>query len=104
MAIDSLAIGSENIFIIGNGRHDEERSVIKIEQGKYIGFGYFDPAALNGNPEILDDCIRNFDDNRDTRQIIRSYLRQNDKDLRCETRLKADNTMVYIYLENDCYF
>jgi len=104
MAFDSLAIGSENILIIGNGRHDEERSVIKIEQGKYIGFGYFDPAALNGNPEVLDDCIRSFEDNRDTRQIIRSYLRQNDKDLRCETRLKADNTRVYIYLENDCCF
>ena len=103
MAIDSLAIGSENIFIIGNGRHDKERSVIKIEQGKYIGFGYFDPAALNGNPEILDDCIRDFEDNRDTRQIIRSYLRHNEKDLRFETRLKANNTIV-IYLENDCCF
>lgn len=74
-AISSLSYGNENLFIIDKGRHLQERSVVKIEQGKYIGFGYFDPDALNGNPEALSDCIRSYEDNRDVQQIIKSYLR-----------------------------
>lgn len=66
----------ENLFIIDKGRHADERSVVKIENGKYTGFGYFDPDNLNGNPEFLDDCIKHFEDNRDVQMIIRTYLRQ----------------------------
>lgn len=75
-AINSLSFGNENILIIDKGRHPEERSVVKIGQGKYIGFGYFDPDMLNGNPEALSDCIRSYEDNRDVQQIIKSFLRQ----------------------------
>jgi DNA polymerase-3 subunit epsilon len=75
-AINSLGNGSENLFIIDKGRHQDERSVVKIEQGKYLGYGYFDPNVVNGNPEVLSDCIRQFEDNRDVQQIIKLYLRQ----------------------------
>lgn len=75
-AINSLGNGSENLFIIDKGRHCDERSVVKIGQGKYLGYGYFDPSAVNGNPEVLSDCIRHFEDNRDVQQIIKLYLRQ----------------------------
>lgn len=74
--INSLGNGSENLFIIDKGRHCDERSVVKIEQGKYLGYGYFDPNVVNGNPELLSDCIRHFEDNRDVQQIIKLYLRQ----------------------------
>jgi DNA polymerase III subunit epsilon len=59
-AINSLGNGCDNMFIIDKGRHTEERAVVKIEQGKYIGFGYFDPLAINGNHQLLNDCIRHF--------------------------------------------
>lgn len=75
-SINSLGNGSGSLFIIDKGRHKEERSVVKIEFGKYIGYGYFDPAVVNGNPEMLNDCIRHFEDNRDVQQIIKLYLRQ----------------------------
>lgn len=75
-AINSLGHESENLFIIDKGRHRDERSVVKIGQGKYLGYGYFDPNVVNGNLEALSDCIRHFEDNRDVQQIIKLYLRQ----------------------------
>ncbi len=96
LAIGSLGIGNENLFIIDRGRHDNESSVVKIEQGKYIGFGYFDSSVMNGSPEVLDDCIRTFDDNRDIQQIIRSYLRQHHGAIRHETGHEMSRTVVYL--------
>jgi DNA polymerase-3 subunit epsilon len=75
-AINSLGNGNDSFFIIDKGRHYDERSVVKVEHGKYIGFGYFDPATVNGNYEVLSDCVRHFEDNRDVQQIIRLYIRQ----------------------------
>ncbi|HHN48518.1 MAG TPA: hypothetical protein ENN08_06275 [Bacteroidales bacterium] len=75
-AISSLSNGSDNLFIIDKGRHGGERSVVKLEHGKYRGFGYFDPNVVNGDPAQLNDCIRHFEDNRDVQQIIKLYLRQ----------------------------
>lgn len=74
-ALNSLNNGNESYFIIDKGRRDDERALVKVEHGKYIGFGYFDPEFLNGNPEQLSDCIHLYEDNRDVQQIIKSYLR-----------------------------
>ncbi|MDP2423675.1 MAG: exonuclease domain-containing protein [Bacteroidales bacterium] len=74
--IATLNNNHESFFIIEPGRHIEEHAVVKVEKGKYIGFGYFDPNHVNGNPEYLHDSIKPYEDNRDVQQIIRSYMRQ----------------------------
>lgn len=74
-ALESLSNGNDSFFIIDKGRHDSEKSVVKVKQGKYIGFGYFNPEFVNANPELLNDCIHPYEDNRDVQQIINSYLR-----------------------------
>jgi len=58
------------------GHHPDERAVVKVEQGKYIGYGYVDPNPLNCHMDQLNDCIRPFEGNRDVQQIIKLYLRQ----------------------------
>lgn len=65
----------QNFLIIDRGRDQSEKSVVKIENGKYIGFGYFDPSEASYDSEILHDCIRTFPDNRDIQTIIKKYLR-----------------------------
>jgi len=74
-ALNSLSNGHESFFIIDKGRNDSEKSVVKVEKGKYIGFGYFDPEFINGDPALLSDCIYAYEDNRDVQQIINSYMR-----------------------------
>ena len=61
-------------MIIDGGRSMNEKSVVHIQKGKYIGYGYFEPEFISNDTESLKDCIKSREDNRDIRRIIRSYL------------------------------
>jgi len=65
----------ENFLMIDKGRHPEEKSVVKIEHGRYLGFGFFDVGEADSFPEIIHECITTYQDNRDTQSIIKRYLR-----------------------------
>jgi DNA polymerase III subunit epsilon len=73
-AISSFLYRSPDFFIIDQGRSHEELSVVKIEKGKYIGFGFISEGFGGNNLESLHDCIKSYNDNRDIQSIIRGYL------------------------------
>ncbi len=65
----------ENSFlIIDTGRSDDERSVVKVENGQYCGFGFVGVEEAN-DIEVLKDVVKSKADNREIQQIIRSYLK-----------------------------
>ena len=66
----------KNFFIIDKGRKHNERAVIKVENGRYMGYGYIDTSLAISNHEELSNTITRFPDNRDVQQIIRSYIRR----------------------------
>jgi DNA polymerase III subunit epsilon len=74
-AISSLKLPGENMLIIDRGRDDDERSAILVENGHYIGFGWFNPEYTENNLSAIRECIRPYTDNRDTQQIIRTHLK-----------------------------
>lgn len=74
--LDELSYNWQNFFIIDAGRNDNEKSVIKIENGKYIGFGYIDTEFIGNDLENLSDVIKIYPDNKDVQQIIKTYLKQ----------------------------
>lgn len=75
--LDELSYNWQNFFIIDKGRNDDEKSVVKIENGKYLGFGYVDTEFNGKNIDNLSDAIKPYPDNKDIQQIIRTYLRHN---------------------------
>jgi DNA polymerase-3 subunit epsilon len=77
MALQEFEFMYQNFFIIDGGRSDGEVSVVKIENGRYMGYGYLSSENLDRTPDLLHDCIQSYPDNRDIQQIIRSYLRKN---------------------------
>jgi DNA polymerase-3 subunit epsilon len=68
---------NKNFFIIDDGRHEEEVSAVKVENGRYIGFGYLDVSSIGSDSCILHESIHPFQDNRDIQVILRGYLRKN---------------------------
>lgn len=74
-AIRLSGFNHPDFFIVEKGRSKEEAAVVKIAGGRYIGFGFTDNAGLG--VDGLHECISHYDDNRDTRQIIRIYLKKN---------------------------
>ena len=76
-SIGSLQYRSPNFFVIDKGRTLNEKAIIKISNGRFVGFGYITIDDASDNLESLHDCIRKFTDNRDTRLIIKGYLNRN---------------------------
>jgi DNA polymerase-3 subunit epsilon len=75
--LDSLTLDRGNVLIIDKGREPDERSLVRIEKGIYMGYGYLSVNdGYLGIEEML-DCIKPSLDNRDIRQILRNWLKNN---------------------------
>ncbi len=75
-AVSSFTFEEENVAIIGEGRVPGEKSVVLLEGGRYIGFGYADESFQAGCMDDFKQVIKPYRDNKDTQQIIKLYLRQ----------------------------
>lgn len=75
-AMGKLAYIYPNFFIIDKGRSRLEHAVVKVENGKYIGYGFLAADQIS-NQELLHDCIQIQNDNRETHMIISRFLREN---------------------------
>ena len=76
-AIQPMLFRSPDFLIIDKGRNLNEKAVIRISKGRYIGYGYISTDYSVGNIEMLHECIRKQRDNRDTRGIIKGYINRN---------------------------
>jgi DNA polymerase-3 subunit epsilon len=65
-----------DFYIVDKGRSKEEAAIVKIAGGSYCGFGFIDTSS-GIDTMVLNSCIKTYKDNRDTRQIIQSYLKKN---------------------------
>ncbi|MBT28871.1 MAG: exonuclease [Thalassobius sp.] len=75
-AIAYLKGKGQNYFIVDKGRHSNERTVVQIENGRYKGFGYLDMEEAYVNATALKQVIIPSNGNKDTLQIITTYLRK----------------------------
>jgi len=76
--IGKFAYTQSNFLIIGEGRNNEERSVIWIENGRYRGFGFADVKDSDfRTPEMLKDVVKPYTENKYVHSIIKSHLHHN---------------------------
>lgn len=73
----SLGINITNVLIIEPGRNQDEYSLVQVENGQYVGYGYIDKIDANQTIENLLECIRKQTNNPDARKIIYNYLLKN---------------------------
>ena len=75
-ALDNYQFKHQNFFVADRGRNDDERSVVKVENGKYVGFGYLSTDQFSSDINIMHDCIVRYRDNKEVRRIINSHLKK----------------------------
>jgi len=76
-ALDNYHFEHQNFLLIAAGRHPHEKAIVKVENGRYRGFGYVDETSDLNNPDLLHECITSYSDNKEVRRIIKSHLRNN---------------------------
>lgn len=75
-ALKSISYDHENLIILDRGRTENEWSVVAIENGRYLGFGFTKDEIRE--PQWLKQCVAPARDNRDVQTIIRGYLSRNE--------------------------
>jgi DNA polymerase-3 subunit epsilon len=76
-ALEEFVFKKKNFFIIDSGRSGDERCAVRIINGKYSGYGYFDINDMGFGLTAVHDCIGSSKDNRDIQVILKSYLKHN---------------------------
>ncbi len=74
-AIDSISYDHETFVVIGAGRTELEKTVVLVENGRYLGFAYVDETFSARKIGDFRAVIRPYTDNKDIQQIIRQHLR-----------------------------
>jgi DNA polymerase-3 subunit epsilon len=74
-ALDSLGGEQASALILGRGRHAGERSVVALENGHYLGYGYYDPERDGEDPARLRERVLHQPDNPDVQRILQTWLR-----------------------------
>ncbi len=70
----------KDFILIDEGRNSEEKSVVLVEAGKYIGFGYFDQSDHFHSPEELKSVVKRAIHFPDMDNIIRTWLEKKKDD------------------------
>jgi DNA polymerase-3 subunit epsilon len=76
-AADEFVFTRRNFFIIDRGRDEEERSAVKVVNGKYAGYGYFNINDMGFGLSAVHECINQSTDNSDIQVILKQYLKTN---------------------------
>lgn len=65
-----------DFMLMDRGRTAEERSVILVENGSYVGYAYIDQFTQFSNPEELKDIIKRQTYYPDTNNLIKAHLQK----------------------------
>ncbi len=76
-ALDEFIFARRNFIIIDKGRDESERCAIKIVNGKFSGWGYFNINDMGFGLNAVHECINPYMDNSDIQVILKSYLKNN---------------------------
>jgi len=73
-AIDSFFEAGESVAIIGSGRMSGEKSLVLIENGNYIGFGFVPKEESINSIDLARNFIKPSKENRVVQNLVNSYL------------------------------
>ena len=77
--IDYCSLGNKSFLILSEGRTEDEISVVKVLNGAYCGFEFFNISSQITDWSELSESIPVRADNRDVRMIIKSYILKHPK-------------------------
>ncbi len=73
-AIGSFLEEGNSLAIIGKGRKNSERSLVLVENGAYLGFGFINRHETLANFESAKDLIKIGKENKIAQNLVNSYL------------------------------
>jgi len=75
-AVKRYLFRANNFFIIGEGMHPDETSVVWVENNQYKGFGFFFKEVMQPTVENLKEIIKPDNHSSEAQKIIRQFLKK----------------------------
>lgn len=73
-AVSSFLEEGPTVAMIGKGRQSNEKSVVLVEKGSYVGFGFVDEQTALQDVESARHWVRPSRENRIVQNVVNSYL------------------------------
>lgn len=73
-AISSMSSQGSSVAIIGKGRNVDEQSLVLVEKGSYLGFGFFDSNVSISDLESARNFVRKSVETPTVQNLINSYI------------------------------
>jgi DNA polymerase-3 subunit epsilon len=73
-AIESFKGDGETLALIGKGRNVEEQSLVLVERGAYIGYGFYDRELSISDFESARNLVKRGTENRNIQNVVNSYI------------------------------
>jgi DNA polymerase-3 subunit epsilon len=73
-ALGRISLGSRSLALLDRGRTEAERTLVWVERGMYLGFGYIPADEPLHNLAELKGYVQSFPDNQDVQRILNHYL------------------------------
>jgi DNA polymerase-3 subunit epsilon len=77
LALNKMEFANDNFVILDKGRSKTEKSIVWVENGSYVGFGYIPFQAWKFRTEKWTDFLERQTEDKDDRAIISLHLRKN---------------------------
>ncbi len=82
MAMENFHFKLPDFMIIDKGRNEEEKAVVVIRNGKYIGFDFFPNHDIDRNTVLTDERLQRRLDNKEVRRIILNYMKKKKEEIK----------------------
>ncbi len=73
-SIAAFKAEGETVAIVGKGRNQEEQSLVLVEKGAYVGFGFFDREVAIADFESAKNYVKQSYETRTVQNLINSYI------------------------------
>ena len=75
--LSEFLIASGDFILIDRGRHHDEQSLLLIEKGNFVGYGYMDAADSANSPDELRGFVKRSSVHPDVNDLVRGWMKRN---------------------------
>lgn len=73
-ALSTFRFSIQNVFVVDKGRSLNERTIVQVKNGRYVGFGFAPLQIINKGVDFMNDAIDSYPNNRDVQHILNTFI------------------------------
>ena len=73
-ALSSFRFTIQNVYVVDKGRSLNERSIVQIKNGRYVGFGFAPLQTIHKGPDYINMAIKTYANNREVQHILNTFI------------------------------